>query len=225
MRRGTCAALAAGMLALAGCAPGDLDGRFGFGEDTSPLQRILATSQHTPAYQGLLFVAIKDAEAATQNAGRAVAAADNLAEVRSSLGEVVYAVAPEAAPDWRAKQAGLIPGWAATGYGVRRAVREMAAELRALDGGFGDAPAQALVCAENTLQRAERLLDLTRRALETKSTEQLNGLMAQIEDLAVALTEGRDVDNDDVIEVEQGECGLQAVQTLLEGVYLRRTTV
>lgn len=223
MRRGTCAGLAAGMLAVAGCAPGDLDGRLGFGENTSPLQRILATSEHTPAYQGLLYVAIRDAEAAAQSAGRAVVAADNLAEVRSSLGEVVYAVAPEAAPDWRAKQAGLIPGWAATGYGVRRAVREMAAELRALHGGFGDAPAQALVCAENTLQRVARLLDLTRRALEADSTEQLEDLVTQIEDLAVALNEGRD--DDDAVEVEQGECGLQAVQTLLEGVYLRRTTV
>lgn len=223
MRRGTCAGLAAGMLAVAGCAPGDLDGRLGFGENTSPLQRILATSEHTPAYQGLLYVAIRDAEAAAQSAGRAVVAADNLAEVRSSLGEVVYAVAPEAAPDWRAKQAGLIPGWAATGYGVRRAVREMAAELRALHGGFGDAPAQALVCAENTLQRVARLLDLTRRALEADSTEQLDDLVTQIEDLAVALNEGRD--DDDAVEVEQGECGLQAVQTLLEGVYLRRTTV
>jgi hypothetical protein len=225
MRRGTCAALAAGMLALAGCAPGDLDGRFGFGEDTSPLQRILATSQHTPAYQGLLFVAIKDAEAAAQSAGRAVAAADNLAEVRSSLGEVVYAVAPEAAPDWRAKQAGLIPGWAATGYGVRRAVREMAAELRALHGGFGDAPAQALVCAQNTLQWSEQLLDLASRAPEVDGTDQLRGLLLQIEDLARALNEGRDLDDDDVIEVEQGECGLQAMERLLKGVYARRTAV
>ena len=225
MRRGTCAGLVAAMLALAGCAPGDLDGRLGFGDDAPPLQRILVTSEHTPAYQGLLFVAIKDAEAAAQSAGRAVATADNLAEVRSSLGEVVYAVAPEAAPDWRAKRAGIIPGWAATGYGVRRSVREMADELRALQGGFGDAPAQALVCAQNTLRWSEQLLDLVGRAPEVEGTDQLRRLLLQIADLARALNEGRDVDDDDAIAVEQGECGLQVVEALLEGVYVRRTAV
>lgn len=222
MRRGICTGLAVGMLVVTGCAPGDLDGRLGFGGDTSPLQRILFTSEHTPAYQGLLYAAMKDAEAATQAAGHAVAAAEDPAEVKEAMGEVIYAVAPEVAPDWRAKRAGLVPGWRATGYGVRRAVREMGAELGALE---GDAPARALVCVENTAQRAERLLDLARRALETGGPDGQGDLLARIEDLAVALKEGRDADGDEVIAIEAGECGLQAVRTILEGLRVRRTAV
>jgi len=225
MRRGTYAGLTAGMLALAGCAPGDLDGRLGFGGDVLPLQRILATSTNTPADQGLLYVALKDAEAAAQSAGRAVVTADDPAEMRSALGEVAYAVAPEAAPDWRAKRAGLIPGWAATGYGVRRAVGEMIEDLRIVDARLGDAPAQALVCAENTLRWSEQLLDLVRRAPEIDSPDRLRGVLEQIEDLAIALKAGRDVDRDEEVEVEQGECGLQAVRTILHDVYVPRTSV
>lgn len=225
MRRGTRAGLAACMLVVAGCAPGDLEGRFGLGEDVSPLQRILATSEDTPAYQGLLYVAIRDAEAAAQSAGHAAVSVDDPAEVRSALGEITYAVAPEIAPDWRAKRAGLIPGWAATGYGVRRAVGEMAQELRAVDRRFGSEPERALVCVENTLRRSEQLLDLARRALEAESTEQLDDLLPRIEDVALALNQGRDVDGDDAIEIQDGECGLQGVQTILEPLYVRRTAV
>lgn len=225
MIRGTCAGLAACMLVAAGCAPGDLDGRLGFGEDIPPLQRVLVTSEDTPAYQGLLHVAMKEAEAAAQGAGQAVASANDPAEARSALGEVIYAVAPGVAPEWRAKGTGLIPGWAATGYGVRRAVREMAGELRAVDRGLGSEPERALVCAENTLRRAEELLELARRALDEEGTEQLDDLLPRIEDLALALNHGRDADGDDAIEVEEDECGLQGVQTVLEPLYVRRTAV
>jgi len=221
MKPGTCAGLAACLLVLGGCAPGDLGARFGFGGDRASLQRILATAEDTPGNQGLLYAAMTDAEAAAQSAGHAVVSAGNPAEVRTALGEVIYAVAPKAAPDWRAKRAGLVPGWAAKGYGVRRATRQMAAELRALD---GDGPAQALVCAENTLERAARLLALARRALAADDTGQTD-LLTQIEDLALALNRGRDVDGDGAIAVEPGECGLQTVHTLLGPLYPRGTAV
>ena len=158
------------------------------------LPQVLFSAADTPAKQGLLYTAMVDAEVASQYAGRALAAEEPTL-VRSALGEVLYAIDPEAAPDWEAKSIGIVRGWAGTGYGLRRAAAGMADEIRAA-AAAGDASAAladygppAARCADNALERADRLILLSREAgaataLETRS------LLQEIQDLATELNQG-----------------------------------
>ena len=66
---------------------------------------------------------------AGQNADLA-RAAGVLEEVKTRVGEVLYAIDPELAPEWSAKSTGIVEVWAGSGYGLRRAVREMIGEIR-----------------------------------------------------------------------------------------------
>ena len=66
------------------------------------LPLVLFSAPETPAKQGLLYTAMFESEVATQYSGRA-AANDDPDDVRSALGEVLYAVDPAEAPDWDAQ--------------------------------------------------------------------------------------------------------------------------
>ena len=55
---------------------------------------------------------------------------------RTRVGEVLYAIDPEIAPAWPAKDSGIVEVWAGSGYGLRRSVPRMIEEIKdALDTG------------------------------------------------------------------------------------------
>lgn len=214
--------LVAAPLALQGCGLGDeigswRDAAYGLvTEDAwSPLEEVLETAEDTPGNQGLLYVAIKDAEVAAQSATRAVAAGSDGAAI-DAIGEVVYALAPEAAPGWDVKGSGLIPGWTGTGYGLVRSGEEMQAALRAAAGEDGAAIGDATTCVENTTARARETLDLAQSLLDDTAAARRAADLPQLERLARGLLAGLDVDGDGTVAIREGECGLTAAERILD---------
>ena len=94
------------------------------------LTPVLFMADDTPARQGFLFVAMYEAGVAGQNASLARGATRH-GEARTRVGEVLFAIDPELAPPWWAKDTGFSEVWAGSGYGLRRAGRRMIEEITA----------------------------------------------------------------------------------------------
>lgn len=218
MRRGNLAGASALVLLVSGCGLSERLDDFAWRKDEGPLERVVVGADDTPGNQSLLYTAIWEAEAAEQSAMRARFAADNPAEVKQSVGEVVYAIDPAAAPNWDVMGTGIIPGWSGKGYGVQRAVRTMAQELRQvaeLESETGRAASEALVCVENTLRRAELVLDLGQRLLASDATI-AEGALEEIETLTKELNEGAAASGgQDVTPASLEGCGLQQISRIL----------
>lgn len=189
------------------------------------LPQVLFSAPDTPARQGLLYTAMVDAEVAAQYAGRALAAEDPTL-VRNALGELLYALDPGAAPDWEAKATGIVRGWAGTGYGLRRAAAGMADQIRAAAAAGDALPAladyalPAARCADNALERAERLVLLSRETVATGGL-QSEARLRQIQDLATQLNQGAGGAVDGA--VADAACGLEQAVRYLEPLTPRRS--
>lgn len=218
-KRGVAALAALGLL-LGGCGLSEAWEDFAGRRDETPLERVLAGADDTPGNQSLLYTAMAEAEAAAQSADRALGLADNVDEVKSAIGEVLYAIAPEAAPERRVMQTGILPSRAGKGYGVRRAVDEMAEALRAVarQGPAGEPAALALICVENTRARTDQVIELTRRALAITEPVALVALLPELEALTDRLNDGHDADENGEISFETGECGLQQAAEALQAI-------
>ena len=218
----------AGGLWLAGCAQDPLAersiywGLSPFERPTGSLVRVLEFDSETPAKQGLLYTSMRDAEVAATYSGRALARLDEPGETASALGEVIYAIEPAAAPQWDAKDYGFVPGWGSQGYGLRRVLNRMAAELAAAtDEGpaaaaLGQHVAPALRCTENTQGRADRVLSLSRGALAEGGGVASAPTLEQIKETAEALNRG-------VPAPGESGCGLQEVERQLNEALSART--
>jgi hypothetical protein len=172
------------------------------------LPQVLWSAPDTPANQGLLYTSMSESEVAAQYASRAAAAADP-SDVRSNLGEVLYAVNPAEAPPWGAKSTGIVSGWAGGGYGVQRATSEMATDIRnavAADGSpalkqYGP---EAAACGGNTLHRTDQVVTLSKQALQAPADQ--SALLQQIHEVALQLQHGSDSGTD------RATCGLRQVK-------------
>lgn len=190
-----------------------------------PLPEVLWSAPETPAKQSLLYTAMVDAEVAAQYAGRARAAEDP-ALARTALGEMLFALDPDAAPDWAAKASGIVRGWAGTGYGLRRAAAGMADEIRAAAAADDARPvlAQAALpaarCADNALEWSERIVRLSREAVATPALG-ADPLLQQIEELATQLNQGS-LDPVGAAPADP-ECGLGQAVRFLEPLTPRRS--
>ena len=199
------------LLLLAGCAQDPLaeaevyGGLVEVAAPTGELTPVMFSADGTPAHQGLLYTAMYDAAVAGQNAGLARAAASR-EEVKTKIGEVLYAIDPAVAPAWPAKTTGVVEVWAGSGYGLRRAAQGMIDEIRdALDRGTASATRngpRAIRCAENTLARAEQAAALGQRVLAAGPDAALDPILRDLEEVATALNNGVPSPDD------QG-CGLQ----------------
>jgi hypothetical protein len=209
------------LLLLAGCAddplaeanlyPGLVQVEVPAGE----LTPVLFSADDAPARQSLLYVAMYDAAVAGQNASLARAAA-NLEEAKTRVGEVLYAIDPALAPAWPAKTTGIVQLWAGTGYGLRHAARRMIEEIRAaLEQDASTAlrmyGPRAIRCAENTLERAEGVVALGRRALAAGLDAELEPILRELEEVAIALNHG-------VPSPDDEGCGLQQAHLYLNQI-------
>jgi hypothetical protein len=209
---------AAVALLLGGCGWSQDLGDFGWNSEEPPLQRVLVSADDTPGNQGLLYTAIREAEAAGQSATRARLGADDPAEARQEVGEVLYAIDPSSAPDWTAMATGIVPGWSGEGYGVLRATRQIREELTAVEGQpdeAGTAARRALVCVENTIRRSERILELGRQAMEGDTVPEAT--LAEMETLAQQLNQG-DIPATGAVAGSESGCGLGGAVRILNGL-------
>jgi hypothetical protein len=210
------------LLLLAGCAHDPLaeaevyPGLVEVEEPEGELKPVLFSADDAPAHQSLLYVAMYDAAVAGQNATLAQAAA-SLDEVKTKTGEVLYAIDPELAPAWPAKVTGIVELWAGSSYGVHRAVRHMIEEIRAaLEADAASATLRlygprAIRCAENTLERAELVVALGQRVLAAGLDAQLQPLLSELEDVAIALNQGVPSPDDEGCGLEQAYLYLRQV--------------
>ena len=215
---------AIGLLLLAGCAQDPLaranvsPGLVAVEAPAGELTPVMFSADDAPARQGLLYVAMYDAAVAGQNAGLARGSGD-VAEIETKVGEVLYAIEPEVAPAWPAKTTGIVEVWAGTGYGLRRAVQGMIAEITAaLEDGTASAALRtngprAIRCAENTLARADQTAALAQRVLAAAPDAELDPMLRELEEVATALNNGVPSPDD------QG-CGLQQAYLYLSRVGL-----
>ena len=217
---------AAGLLSVAGCTQDPLArhsvywGLSPFDPPTGPLVRVLDTSSDTPAKQGLLYTAMRDAEIASTYSGRAIARRDEPGETEEAIAEVVHAIAPAEVPPWdpgpwHDAGYGVVAGWASHGYGLQRALSAMAGEVAAaternpaLLQPYGP---RALDCAENTQDRAVRVLALGQQVLSGPRGNAPEATLAQIQEMAEALNRG-------VPAPGATGCGLEEVERQLDEV-------
>ena len=192
---------AIGLLLLAGCAHDPLveaevyPGLVEVEEPAGELVPVLFSADDAPARQSLMYVAMYEAGVAAQNAGLA-RGSGRLEEVKTRVGEVLYAIDPEVAPAWPAKTTGFVEVWAGTGYGLRRAARRMIEEIdAALESGTASAGLRtygprAIRCIENALDRAEQVVALGRRVLAAGPDADIDPVLRELEQVAVALNDG-----------------------------------
>jgi hypothetical protein len=212
----------AGLLLVAGCQDpiaraSWYGGLAPFDPPSGELVEVLDTSSVTPAKQGLLYTAMQDAEFAGQYAGRALARLDEPGQMKTAVGEVIYAIEPAEAPDWEAKRGGFVAGWASRGYGLRRALNGMAVGIGAAGEGSSASAAlreqgpRALQCTENTLHRADRVLVMSQQVLAMGQGADVEPTLRQLIELAEALNRG-------LPSPDEGGCGLEDVKRYLEQV-------
>jgi hypothetical protein len=161
------------MALLAGCAPGLMGGD----KRTDPaLDRILVSDADVPARQGLLFMAMQDAAVARQSAGFALAA-DNTADAKAQINNLLYAIDPEFPPTPTVTASGVTPFWPPTGYGLRRSMQDIADEIGTVSSRHDGRAAvvaqaqQVSACTVETLSRIDRLTSLAQQALAAGSAD------------------------------------------------------
>jgi hypothetical protein len=181
------------------------------------LPEVRFSAADTPAKQGYLYTSMHTAEVAAQYVDRALARQDEPGEPEEALTEVVYALEPAAAPRRTAADPGTVEGWAAHGYGLRRALPNMIDEIAAASqsGAASDALRQygprAAGCAENTLQRADRLLALSQRILAGAQGRADETALRPLDMLSESLNEGAPSPG-------EGGCGLSEAKRYLDEV-------
>jgi hypothetical protein len=201
------------MALLAGCAPGLTGGD----RTTDPaLDRILVSDANVPAKQGLAFMALQYAVVARHRGGFALAAAvpaDAYADLSNRLNAIVPAF--PATPTVTAS--GLTPFWPPAGYGLRNSMQDIAAEMGRVGSRYEGRAAvaaqvrQVTVCAEETLERVDRLVSLSQQALDAGSADELAPLLQEIDRLAQIVLEAPAAESADACSLEDAKKDLQTL--------------
>jgi hypothetical protein len=201
------------MALLAGCAPGLMGGD----KRTDPaLDRILVSDADVPARQGLLFMAMQDAAVARQSAGFALAA-DNTADAKAQINNLLYAIDPEFPPTPTVTASGVTPFWPPTGYGLRRSMQDIADEIGTVSSRHDGRAAvvaqaqQVSACTVETLSRIDRLTSLAQQALAAGSADELAPLLAEIDRLAQIVLEAPAAQAADACSLEDTRKDLQTL--------------
>jgi hypothetical protein len=201
---------------LAGCAPGLMgDDRQG----DPNLRRVLVSDRSVPARQGLLYMAMQDAEVALQSAVFAVAA-DEPAEAKARISNMLHAIDPSFPGTPTVTSSGITAFWPGTGFGLRRSVEAIAEEARAI-GSRPGAPEQIVVqagqvtgCAEETLGRIDRVVSLGQQALAAGSAAEMAPLLTEVDDLTRIMMEAPAAE-------AAGACSLEDAKGYLDSLALQ----
>jgi hypothetical protein len=201
---------------LAGCAPGLM----GDSRQRDPnLHRVLVSDRSVPARQGLLYMAMQDAEVALQSAVYAVAA-DEPAEAKARINNMLHAIDPSFPGTPTVTSSGISAFWPGTGFGLRRSVEGIGENARAI-GSRPGAPEQVVAqagrvtgCTEETLGRIDRVVSLGQQALAAGSAAEMAPLLTQIDDLTRIIMEAPAAQ-------AAGACSLEDAKTYLDSLALQ----
>ena len=201
---------------LSGCAPGLVGG----GNPSDPnLDRVLLSDPSVPAEQGLLYMAMQDAEVAIENAGWAMTA-DDPDETKGRIYNVLYAMDPEFPATPTVTSYGLAGFWPGTGYGLRRSAQGIADQMRAVGSRHAsravvaDPAGQVVACAEETLARADHVVSLGQQALDASTADQMDPLVAEMSRLTHIIMEAPAAQ-------EANACSLEHAKRYLNGLALQ----
>jgi hypothetical protein len=160
--------------------------------------------EQAPGGQGLLRMAVAEAEIAALHADLAAEAVNSLDDVRLHIAHMLHALDPAVVLEG--------PG---LGYGLRRALDEALFHLELAansPGGSDNLRTHATHIASvlnNTIRRADVMLALAQEIQLTTSTGRVAQLLERLTVESSALGPGMDADRDDLIGWQGGEGGLQ----------------
>jgi hypothetical protein len=203
---------------LAGCAPGLIGGDKASDPD---LDRVLLSDDEVPAKQGLLFMAMQDAEVAHQSAGFALAAVD-LPDAKAQINNMLHAIDPAFPATPTVTSSGVTEFWPGTGYGLRRSVQGIGDQLRLVSSRHGARPRvveqarRVTNCTDETLSRIDRLVGLGQQALAAGSEDELTPLLAEIDRLGRIIIEAPAAQSVDA-------CSLEDAKSYLDSLALQLT--
>ncbi len=158
---------------------------------------------NTPDGAGLLPTAEAEAQVAAQHASLAARDLSNLAAMKTHIGHVQHAVDPSVV------EAG--PG---QGYGVMAAATGVARHIElaaGVDGAAGPVVTHSphvAQAAQNTVARAQRILELAAQVQAAGSAEAAAPMVQEIQQLTAQLVDGQDADGDGRVGWQEGEGGL-----------------
>jgi hypothetical protein len=158
----------------------------------------------TPKMQGLLPVAMADAQVAAQHAALAAKDLNNLDAMKLHAGHVINAVDPT-----------IVPKGPGSGYGVKKAALGVVThiELAAKAGGASQNVIthanHVATSARNTVTRCDEVVALAQKIQASTSAADAAALVSQLVSATAQLTTGVDKNGDGRITWEAGEGGLQ----------------
>ncbi len=161
----------------------------------------------TPGQAGLLETAMKEAKIAAQHAGFAASRPDDLAWMKTHANHVLHALDPSRI----AKGPGM-------GYGVIRAASGVAKHINfaaSSDDASKNVKLHAkhvATSAENTVARAREMVALIERIEAARTAGEAAPLVAKLNRLAKALTDGIDANGDGKVTWVKGEGGLKVAK-------------
>jgi hypothetical protein len=162
---------------------------------------------NTPDGQGLLPVALAEAQVAAQHATLALRNTEDLDAMQRHAGHVLHAVDPT--------QAEQGPG---AGYGVKRAAEGvaqhigMAGEHESASENVALHANHVATAARNTIARSDEIIELAHQVMHATSAAEAAPTLERLAELANELVAGRDADGDGRIGWQEGEGGLQQAE-------------
>lgn len=177
----------------------------------SPVQthigHVAESFQATPNQQGLLPTALAEAKIATQHAGLALKAPDNLDAIKLHAGHVINAIDPSV----EAKGPGL-------GFGVKRAAAgvaqhiQLAAKSEGASANVKTHATHVAAAAGNVATRADAVVALAQKVRAAGTAAEAASLMSEVQTAVNELTAGVDANKDGRVNWDAPEGGLQQAQ-------------
>ncbi|WP_350333688.1 hypothetical protein [Coralliovum pocilloporae] len=168
------------------------------------ISHVMKNWGETPNAEGLLPVALADAEVAAKHAGYGAADTSDLTSMKLHAGHVRDAIAPEG---------DVAVG---SGFGVKRAAKgvvqhvNLAADSKDASKAVKTHAVHVATSAQNTIGRVHYMMKHIKAIDAATTAEDAKPHMEKLHTLAKALIEGTDKDGDGKITWKEGEGGLAA---------------
>jgi len=169
---------------------------------------VMTAFNDTPRQLGLLPTAEAEAKIIAQHAALAAKSTADLDTMKLHVRHILHAIDPTLTEN---KGPGL-------GYGLKKAVAaatyhiEMASKDKDASQNVKTHAAHVIASNTNTIRRADELIDLAQRLLNSSAVSEAATLVGQINAVAAALIPGVDANKDGRVGWELGEGGLQQAQ-------------